>query len=263
MFLTPQEMEQRYNIHCDILKYNRIKDAIPQEWRKVLQSMKIPPGAISFNETITLNVNKNPKNLAALTNKDIYWILVKNKQAPPNITQSSWNKLTLSKDQWREIFTIPKVIRNTKIKAFQYKTLFNLLPCNLYLNRIKRSDTDRCDMCGILDDIPHYLLECPQVRNFWDSFSRWWSGWNDNDIIINRQNILAGKLGKKQEMLNACILLGKWHIYRNKLNQECIFFYKFLCDLKYYLSIEKTIALRNNKLTNYETIWKKMEDILT
>ena len=73
-------MEGKYNITCDVFKYNTLKDAIPKEWRKTLQSMKIPPEAISFQEALTLQVNKNPQNIAAVTNKDVYWILIKNKQ---------------------------------------------------------------------------------------------------------------------------------------------------------------------------------------
>ena len=245
------------------MKYNTLKDAIPRTWREILQKMKIPDDAISFKESIAIQVNKRPKDISLLTNKDVYWILVKNKQKTPIIMEKPWNDLEFTNDQWKDIFTIPGIIRNTKIKAFQYKTLYNLLPCNLYLNKIKKNDTDKCDLCNMVDDIPHFLLECAQVKAFWNRFRLWWNNWTGDNIQINRQNILAGILGKKQNILNACIFLGKWHIYKTKLNQSAVFFYKFLCDLKYYLSVEKTIALRNNKLTAYDTMWKELEETLT
>jgi hypothetical protein len=262
-FLKPNELENKYNITCNVLKYNTLKDAIPNSWRQILKTMKIPTEAVSFNEALTLQINKIPKNIAAITNKDVYWILVKNKQKQPIITQKLWNKLQLSEENWKNIFTIPKVIRNTKIKAFQYKLLYNLVPCNSYLHKIKRNDTDKCDACGKVDDISHHFLECHTVKMFWNSFRQWWNGWTGENFLINRINILAGILDKKQELLNACILLGKWHVYKKKLNQESIFFYKFLCDLKYYISTEKTIALRNNKISNYETTWGALENTLT
>jgi hypothetical protein len=264
-FLLPEEIELKFNTTCNALKYNTLKDAIPAQWRQTLKTMKVPGAAISFQEILSLEVNKNQKSIHNITNKDIYWILVTNKQKKPNITETSWNDLEISENQWKEIFTIPGLIRNTKIKAFQYKLLYNLLPCNLYLHRIKRSDTDKCNDCQILDNAAHYLFECDQLKIFWNSFGRWWKNWTNETITISKQTVLAGVLGKSQryKQINACILLAKWHIYKTKLNQTNVCFYKFLCDLKYYLIIEKTIALRNNKITSYTDTWQELEDYIT
>jgi hypothetical protein len=57
-------------------------------------------------------------------------------------------------------------------------------------------------------------------------------------------------------------MLAKWYIYKCKLNNSLIFFYSFLCDLKYYIITEKTIALRNNKLNTHEKIWQIIENEL-
>jgi hypothetical protein len=264
-FLTTAEIETKFGIKCDTLKYNTLKDAIPLEWRKVLQSMKIPQEAISFQETLALNIQNRTINIDNITNKDIYWIFVRNIQKKPIITERSWQKLEITDEQWKEIFTIPSTIRDTKIKAFQYKLLFNLVPCNVYLNKIKKSDTDKCDTCQELDDITHYIFGCIQVSLFWKSFTQWWNNWTKENIKLNKQQILVGILGNKlkNKLLNACILLGKWHIYKHKLDQSDIFFYKFQCELKYYLMIEKTIALRNNKLNLYTSLWQSLEDTLT
>jgi hypothetical protein len=264
-FLTPTEIEIKYGIKCDVLKYNTLKDAIPQKWRQTLQTMKIPSKAISFQETLTLKIQNRLINKTNLTNKDLYWVFVNNIRIKPIITQSNWNELQLSEEQWKEIFTMPSILRDTKIKTFQYKLLFNLVPCNLYLKRIKRNDTDKCDLCQKLDDIPHYLVECEQANNFWNSFTRWWNNSTNSNIKLDRKDILAGVLGNKYKnnLLNACILLGKWHIYKTKLHQADIFFYRFLCDLKYYLMIEKTIALKNNNISKYSVLWQEIEDQLT
>ena len=264
-FLSSNEVENKYGIKCDALKYNTLKDAIPSAWRKTLQNMKITKEAISFQEELNLKIETRIVNISNLTNKDLYWIFIKHIQVKPIITQSLWQNLQLTEEQWKEIFKIPAVIRDTKIKAFQYKMLYNLLPCNLYLNRIKKSDTDKCDICHNLDDLTHYLVECEQVQLFWKGFNRWWNNWTEENISLNKQHILVGVLGNKirHKLLNACILLAKWHIYKNKLNQSEIFLYKFLCDLRYYLIIEKTIFLRNNRLNKYTEIWQTLEDNLT
>ena len=63
--------------------------------------------------------------------------------------------------------------------------------------------------------------------------------------------------------LNARIILAKWHIYKCKLNGVAIFLYKFIIDLKYYIEIEKSIALKLEKLTQYNKTWLQIEEEIT
>jgi hypothetical protein len=264
-FLTLIELENKYSIKCDFLKYNKIKDAIPLKWRTILRTMKIPNEAISFEESLHLEINKKTKHIKNITNKDLYWTLIRKKQQKPIISEKTWNNQKLTYDNWKEIFKITSVLRDTKIKTFQYKVLFNLIPCNKYLKRIAKSDTDICNACNKLDDINHYLCECQEVRSFWNGFTKWWRNITGAEIVLDTKSIILGiyENRNKNEQLNACVILAKWHIYKNKLNQEQIFFYKFLCELKYFLTIEHTIALRNNTVNKYETTWQKIADNLT
>jgi hypothetical protein len=104
------------------------------------------------------------------------------------------------------------------------------------------------------------------MQNFWNSFKRWWETifesklpeWNEKAIMIG---ILENT--DKYQNLNACILLAKWYIYKTKLGQKDIFFYRFICDVKYYLVIEKTIALNQEKLKQYNIMWQTIEEQIT
>jgi hypothetical protein len=85
------------------------------------------------------------------------------------------------------------------------------------------------------------------------------------EVNFTVEDILVGVLNKdiKYETINACILLAKWHIYKNKLNQSDIFFYRYLCELKFNLNIEKSIALKNNNLNKHNLKWLAVEEHLT
>jgi hypothetical protein len=265
-FLTVNELEQKYVIKCDMLKYNSLKDAIPTEWRKKIKTMKINDNAISFQEILTVKIGKHTKPISLIQNREIYGEFIKAKQIEPIIKTQMQQVLDIEENQWTDIFTVPKVIQDTKIRSFQYKILFNLIPCNLYLKRINKSETDLCPFCPELDDLIHYFLECPETYRFWTSFKNWWRGLTGgDDININRTNILVGFLNKhkRRDTLNACTLLAKWHIYKSKLDQSLPFFYKFLCKLKYTLLIEKTIALKNNRLYTYDNKWREVENYIT
>ena len=86
-----------------------------------------------------------------------------------------------------------------------------------------------------------------------------------DNINLNKTDIIVGFLASynKKAILNNCILLAKWNIYKSKLNQSDISFYKFLCDIKYNIQIEKAIAIKNNQLTNFDKLWEMVESFVT
>jgi exonuclease III len=264
-FLTPTELKEKYQVKCDVLMYNKLKDAIPSRWRKIVKTMKVNSESINFKEQIHLNINTRPKHLNLVKNKDIYWLLVNKIKEKPIIIEKYKNELGIEENRWKQIFTIPRVLRDTKIRAFQYKLLYKLTPCNNYLKQIKKSDTDKCNWCNEIDDTVHFYAECNKLESFWGNFARWYAEATGKSISITLEDIIVGITTTEiySECLNACLLLAKWHIYKNKLNQSETFFYRFLCELKYYINVEKSIALKNNRLQQFNEMWQKIEEHLT
>ena len=264
-FLTVNELEQKYNMKCNFLQYNLLKDIIPQKWRTILKTMKIDSNVISFNEQIHLYINKVSKCIQNITNKDMYWTFVRSKEEKPIIIDKMEKSFKIMPNQWDKVFTMSTVVKNTKLRTFQYKILYNLIPCNSYLKKITRSDTDKCSTCHKLDDINHYFYNCKNTRIFWNSVTRWWTGATNQQVTLSERDVLIGILDEsnKNYALNACIILAKWYIYKCKLNDKQIFIYSFLCDLKHFLNIEKIIALKQGKLIQYNTLWEKIEEHLT
>jgi hypothetical protein len=247
------------------MKYNALKNAIPQNWRIALKTMRIPENTMSFDEDTFIKIGKTSKNVKNVINKELYWSLVRKIQIKPIFMEKLQQDLNIKEEEWGTILKIPWCISNTKIRAFQYKLLFNLLPCNLYLQRIKRSDTDKCRACGKLDEIAHYLFECPSVVPFWNSFMRWWNALSKKQLFLDKRSAIAGFMGKigNIETLNACLLFAKWHVYKSKLNESEVFFYNFMGELKYILETEKIIAIRNEKVEKYNIKWQMVEDYIT
>jgi hypothetical protein len=266
-FLSKAELDQKYNTTCDLLKFNVLKNAIPNEWRIKLKTMHVPAAAISFLEPIYIKVNGTLKPIQLIKNKDFYWTLVKHCKKEPIVLDNLLRETGVDNKNKGQIFIINKAVRDTRIKTFQYKILYNLVPCNHYLKRINKSDTHFCNYCNnnSIDDLNHYLYECDLIKPFWNSFQNWWRNVTNEHITLSATKIKVGILGNytKNETLNACIIMAKWHIYKNKLNESHIFFYRFLCDLKYYLIIEKNIYLKQGKLHIYTAKWQTIEDYIT
>jgi hypothetical protein len=244
------------------MQYNSIKNAIPKEWREKLKSMSVDTEAINANETLCVMINKQNTQINLISNKDIYWKLVKEIQIS-HVTKYKWeNELGIDPDSWSYYFQIPKLIRDTKIRSFQYKLILKLTPCNLYLNRIGKANSDICNYCQDIDNLVHYIYSCENTKRFWSSFQNWWNQMEKTNIEINGLIAVMGVRSKSDKFnkLNACIQMARWHIYVEKLNLHEPSLYKFLITLKYKIKIEKIISVRNNNLSNFEKLWGAIEE---
>jgi hypothetical protein len=108
------------------------------------------------------------------------------------------------------------------MKAFQYKILNNLVPCNLYLKRIGRSEMDKCLVCDDeLDDLSHYLVHCPVVAAIWKQVGRWWKGVTNQELNPTERDILLGLQQRSNKLvmdfqLDKIIAATKWRIHANR-----------------------------------------------
>ena len=93
----------------------------------------------------------------------------------------------------------------------------------------------------------------------------WWNAMTNRRLYLDKRSAITGFMGQIDyiQTVNACLLLAKWHVYKCKLNESEVFFYKFLGELKYTLDIEKTIAIRKDKLHKYNEKWQMVENYIT
>jgi hypothetical protein len=206
--------------------------------------------------------------LGVIENRDIYWELVAKKRIKPICANTWCNKFDIEAEDWKIIYKQYAAIKDTKTKAFQFKILNNLLPCNLYLARIGKSDTDKCPKCNVLEDQMHYLVECPEVASIWQHLSRWWKGLTNQDLDLSRRYIIIGLMQrpfkiKMKTQLDEIILAVKWRIHANKQMGENTCFYQVLCSIRNMINIQRLIAIRNDKDGKHSDAWGEIEDYLT
>ena len=77
-----------------------------------------------------------------------------------SIGQNGW--------EWHHIWEFRlKSIKDIRLKNFNFKFLYNIVPVNSNLFKWKLSDDDLCPECNIKEDILHAFLLCERVRAFW------------------------------------------------------------------------------------------------
>ena len=60
-----------------------------------------------------------------------------------------------------------KQMEDTKLAEFNYKVLHDILPCNVNLKKWKIIESDKCNFCHEMQDIPHLLFYCKYYQNIW------------------------------------------------------------------------------------------------
>jgi hypothetical protein len=260
-------LKDEFGINISVMEYNSLKSSIPSPWRKALKKMRIPKEAISGEELLFLDCSNRLLALSIAKNCDAYWELVSKKQDKPNCVAIWCNEYNIEAENWKSIFRFYSTIKDTRLKAFQYKILNFLLPCNLYLSRIGRSETDRCSSCNALDDTSHYLFYCPASRLLWDQLSTWWHEIVGQEIIITEIDTILGLAPRqmkiiKEDQLNHIIITVKWKIYANKQLGEKTGWNHIMRAIRTMIETLSYIASKNDKKEKHDTLWGEIAEYL-
>ena len=135
---------------------------------------------------------------------------------------------------------------------FQYKIIHNILATNVSLFRAKIRDYDICPQC--LTDrhtIDHMFLHCSVTSPFWRLFQNWWVSKTKETVTLSNSRILYGSFENMEHIycLNYALLIAKYSIYNSCLHEKKLCFDSFLALLKEKISIQREIAIANNKIT--------------
>ncbi len=92
-----------------------------------------------------------------------------------------------------------------------------------------------CDECNTVDTIEHYIFSCKSVKPFWSEIERWW---NENEkstcpVVLTEKHVIFGLYFDLTHFsaINYIILFVKIYIYRQKMNENTIYFNYFLNEL--------------------------------
>lgn len=86
-------------------------------------------------------------------------------------------ELFSSSQLWRAWFLQPYQLTHlVQLQSFAFRTMYRTIPCRVYLNQIKVSDSESCPRCADRDDLFHFFFECQCIKEFWDSLATWMGG---------------------------------------------------------------------------------------
>jgi hypothetical protein len=235
--------------------------AIPLKWREKLRNLSFTANNYHTELKLLSSNRTNFKLFTDIKSKELYIMLlnIRNSRHIPSCKAKWTETYPLENLNWKIIYSNAfKTCRSTKLQSFQYRILNRTISCNHWLFNIKIKDNPNCAACQVDDNLPHFFIECKQVKQFWISFSRWWQRICGISLTLTNANILFGvnNATATDNCINYLLIQAKKFIHDNKLNESNnISFYTFLHYIKNQLIVEKAICENNRQLQSFEGIF--------
>ena len=75
---------------------------------------------------------------------------------------------------WENIYApVHKTTPDPKLRWFQLRLLYRIIPTNKYLLMCKIKNSALCTHCAVEENILHLLWECQVATNFWKNVCNW------------------------------------------------------------------------------------------
>ena len=254
-FLSYNEFAVKYiNVRTNFVVYNGVISAI-KDYMRTVGVTNEPSGNVQ--ESVGWRILKGPKN----TIKDV----LKSKPQIHN-SKTKWDN-TFDELNWNNIYHIcHKTTCDTKLRWFQLRLLYRILPTNrfLFLRKIKASEL--CDLCHtMVETIEHMFYDCDVIKLFWQNLVNKFIDKlpHTNNMDIFKELILFGtkKNVRTDKPFDLLILCSKYYIYSCKFQNNIPNVDVFLKIFKYRVKTEK-LYHKNIQNNNFEIDWLPYQNII-
>ena len=251
---TFQEFKAKYQVKGTVLDYERLLYCI----RNNLLNVEAYMGK-EYNP----RVEKAIKKLLACDKgtRPLYDVLSANNSTIPS--QERWQaeleqyNIQISPEMWIAWYKLPwKCTNSTKLQSLQYKINHRFLVTNRILFHMNFRDDDVCSLCGAdRETILHMFVECPQTKIFWNKLKEWMTEHMRCNIQLSETDILFGKLGCNNSLVNHLLVTAKQYIYNTRLFGVALNLDSIVNIYKGTFKTEKLSAKVNSKNDMFVRKW--------
>ena len=225
-------------------------EAVTPIWHGILQIIHL-----KYNPDFILNTiysNGRALKIENLKSKQFYQLLEENKgeiELPVY-----WTKRINKEVNWKNVFirSIVKVKEN-KLKEFNFKILYNLIPTkrNLFLWKLRNDDI--CEVCKTVEDLQHTFIYCQLNHCFYSKLKYMILKKFDLELSLNDDILL--KL-YSDSMIDDIITIALWSIHKlvmlrnvtGKDDREKKLWHLFCNEIFIRLEINKVYAKKGKAL---------------
>ena len=153
-----------------------------------------------------------------------------------------------------------KVTTNENLRLIQYKLMTRIYYSRDKIHKFDSSLSDKCLKCAQTDSLIHSFWHCEKIIKVWKKIDRWLSKMCKYNMLFSPEICIFQKVGKQKYPRGWQILFSslvyKKLILQNWKNKEAPSFEKWKSLMKFYLSIEESMAIDSNKKKQFSTVWE-------
>lgn len=256
--LSHTEITEKFNVPCSFLESLSLRLSVPLRWRQALTNDWRPdPGGTGI--LLCLD-GCDPEDISILSPKRMYSkLLTLNRQ--PNTALKRWMEgddglRIADQSEWSAICSnVFQSTRETKLQSFQYKVLNRIIPCKVFLKRIRIADSDTCPFCRGRDSVAHFLFSCDIVRPFWQGVCSWFNRADELylDKITPKEYVFGlPKESHRSDVINPILAHCRYFIHRQKLFHDGnLDLTQWLREFRVKLRVEQWICTKLGKMKQF------------
>ena len=241
-----------------VLRFNSLKSATPTDWKEYFQTyeriqyMPLPPH--TYDMCIQGKYPKLSSTIYKFIADDAMIIHYKYIKWRTEIPTGICDTLIDFAKAHVDIYSITNV---PKYRSFQYRLLQRGLVTNIQLSKWKITESDQCSFCQQAEEsVCHLLYFCPIVQSLWQMIFQFLE--REYGVVLRceiQHIILNSIVQKRNHVANFICLLTKQYIYAQRCLKGQLVFNRLISHIKKVQSIEKYIAIKNDKLSKHMLKW--------
>ena len=249
----------KYELQIDFMQYFSVRTAVLNYIRR--KQIHIGPTQLTnnnmpFNFRIVLKSKKGCKDMYKVLNEKE--IILK--------SQIKWNVVFGNEPlDWCQIYKIPaKSCSNTKLHWFQYRILHRILATNDLLLKCGIKQDNLCTFCQrVPEKIEHLFWYCNIVMEFWENIENWIYEKNQYLANIDKKRAIFGICNQNEfnKPINYILILTRFYIYKCRINNKELNIATWVKEMKFFLHIEKKIAIKTDRFDKFAKYWQKWMQI--
>ena len=256
--LSYNEFQEKHGFNPDFVSFMGLRNSILSRWNM-------------FKNVNCYTLPYCPEDIKLLKDRSnlqsVYKIFIGN----INIQQkykTNWNKyINIDTNiNWKKINIIPfESTTDSKYRWFQYRIIHRIICTNKLLYKMKILQSPLCTFCKSFDEsIFHIFCECDIIQDYWNEVESLILQKTGRIIPFTSKNIIFGITSSHIDVktINVLILIGKYHIYKQKLRNLRPCANGFKRELEYYINTEKIIAIKNSNYDKFQKTWKVFGQII-
>ena len=249
-YLSPQELNDKYNIKTNFFQYYQIISAIPAHLKSSASVHRDLGHLNSIGENLDFHLAEDiTLNLKKTSCKQFYKLFAEKIDIEPTAI-NSWRKHCPEvADKWMyHMQNNYKITRDNKLRQFYFKLLHRIVVTNKELKRFGITDCAKCSMCGENDSIEHAFFECQSFMKLCDESLQWFNNVHKTNVsltplqfFLNLPTLTNNLSSNQMKDLRLLLLYAKQYHYACKAMQRKVVTSEFISKLIIQIKIDSKL----------------------